>query len=88
MRLDPDDPDAPPSDPARPEYLDIDTGRAKRWRGVTLFFLAFFGVAGLLVAMFHYLTSSVAMSVTVVLFMLSFMGLMGWITSRNLDERK
>jgi hypothetical protein len=75
-------------DDLHPTYLDIDTGRAKRWRGVALFFLAFFGVAGLLVAMFNYLTSSLAMSISVVLFMLSFMGVMGWITSRNLDERK
>ena len=88
MNSEPDEPDAQATDALRPAYLDIDTGRTQRLRGVALFFVAFFSVAALLVAMFTYLTSSVAMSVAVVLFMLAFMGLMGWITSRNLDERK
>jgi len=67
--------------------MEIDTARGRRWRGIIGFALVFLGVAGVLVLAFVYFTASVAMSVTIVMFMLAYMGAMAWLTSRNLGDR-
>ena len=72
---------------APPREMEIDTARGRRWRGIIGFALVFLGVAGVLVLAFVYFTASVAMSVTIVMFMLAYMGAMAWLTSRNLGDR-
>jgi hypothetical protein len=79
--------EGPDQAPDRPKYLNIELGRGKRWAGVIGFVLLFVAVSIVLVWMFAWFTSSVALAVGVVMFLVGYMLLMGWWASRNLEGR-
>jgi FtsH-binding integral membrane protein len=70
-----------------PEQLEIDTGRRRRITGLIAYLLFFATVAGLLVFVFLQFTPSVMLAVGLVSFMVLYMSVMGWVTSRNLSKR-
>jgi hypothetical protein len=69
----------------RPQYLEIQLGRNKRLAGLIGYVALFAAVATVLVWMFKWFTSSLWLAVGVVLFLVSYMLLMGWWASRNLE---
>jgi hypothetical protein len=70
-----------------PQYLDIQLGRGKRWAGLVGYVVLFVSVSAVLVWMFTWFTSSLALAVGVVLFLVGYMLLMGWWAGRNLEGR-
>ena len=77
---------APVKKPRR-QYLDIPLGRNRKWAGFIGFVLIFAAVAGVLVWVFARFTSSLPLAVLLVTFLVSYMLLMGWWTSRNIERR-
>ncbi len=69
------------------QYIEIPLGRSKRWKGLVGYVLFFAGVCALLVWMFARFTTSMRLAVGLVLFMVTYMGLMGWWTGRNMGGR-
>lgn len=70
-----------------PRHLDIRLGRGKRWFGFLAFVLLFVGVSALLVLLFVKFTASLRLAVGLVLFLVSYMLIMGWWASRHLEGR-
>ena len=69
-------------------YIEIDTGRRKRWLGFAAYVAFFLGVAVLLVVVFVKFTSSLGMAMFLVAFMVAYMGIMGWMASRNAEKKE
>lgn len=87
---------APPSDrlppPRRPtgkpdeprlDELSIDTGWSRRWLGIVGYLLYFAIVAGVLIYLFFQFTDSLKLAFVLVVFMVGYMSLMGWIAMRK-----
>jgi len=87
MSLSPLDYSNMPPAPPRHRELEIDTGRRRRITGLIAYLLFFATVAGLLVFVFLQFTPSVMLAVGIVTFMVLYMSIMGWITSRNLSKQ-
>jgi hypothetical protein len=73
---------------SRPEYIEIQTGAKRRIWGWVGFLLLFLAIAGLLVVIFIQFTASVALAVALVLFMIAYMAIMGWLASRKIERRE
>jgi hypothetical protein len=69
------------------QELEIDTGKRKRIAGWVAYVLFFAVVAGLLVFVFLQFTPSVMLATGLVTFMILYMSVMGWITSRSLGKQ-
>jgi len=76
-------------DPSRngQQYLEIRIGRGRKWAGLAGFALIFLAVCGVLVILFVRFTSSLRLAVGLVVFLVSYMFLMGWWASRNVEDR-
>lgn len=80
-------PNPPPDNgDGRSDYLEIPLGRQKRWIGLISYCLIFLAVSGLLVLLFVRFTGSLKLAIALVAFLVSYMLLMGWWTSRNLEQ--
>ena len=77
-----DDKDVPGGD-----YLEIDTGRSRRWMGAISYVAFFLAVAGTLLYVFIQFTASVFWAITLVLFMISYMLIMGRWAARDIHKR-
>lgn len=66
-------------------YLEITIGQGRRWWGVVGYVLLFVAVAGVLTLMFTWFTASLRLALGLVLFLVSYMLLMGWFASRNVE---
>jgi hypothetical protein len=71
-----------------PEYLEIDTAQKKRWRGRVGYALLVLGVASLLVYLFMKFTGSIRLAIILVVFMMTYMAVMGWLASDQSDRRR
>ena len=69
------------------EYLEIDTGQRRRWMGAMAYALFFLVVAGALLYVFIQFTASVGWAVTLVLFMVSYMLIMGRWAAKDIHKR-
>jgi len=76
------------SNDAPPKILEIDTGRSRRWLGTTTYILFFIGVAAVLFVVLFQFTASLALAWGLVVFMVGYMLLMGWLAARNQDQRR
>jgi hypothetical protein len=74
-------------DDASGDYLEIDTGQRRRWMGAMAYALFFLIVAGLLLYVFIQFTASVGWAVTLVLFMVSYMLIMGRWAAKDIHKR-
>jgi hypothetical protein len=81
-------PESPAPERSRPEYLEIDTGWRKRWLGLAGFLLAFLLVATILVYLFMQFTASLALGIGLVLFMIAYMAVMGYVAGRTVERRE
>jgi hypothetical protein len=73
---------------ARQQYLEVPgAGAGRRWVGFVAYLLFFAAVAGVLVLLFVRFTASLRLAVGLVLFLISYMLLMGWWASRNIEGR-
>ena len=79
---DPKDQNAPPA-----EYLEIDTGSRRRWMGKLAYLAFFIFVAAMLFFIFIRFTASVGWAATLVVFMISYMLIMGHWAGKGLDRR-
>jgi hypothetical protein len=66
-----------------PEYMEIDTGRKRRWMGLAAYVIFYLAVSSLLVFLLSRFTASLALAVGLVAFMVGYMTLMGWWASRG-----
>ncbi len=85
-RDEPQSPDRPAGRHA-PEYLRIDTGRARRWKGVVAWWLCFAAVGALLAYLLMQFTHSRLLAFGLVAFMLVYMILMSAWANRNMENR-
>ncbi|WP_428939007.1 hypothetical protein [Fontivita pretiosa] len=69
------------------QYLEIRIGSGRKWAGLVGFALVFLAVCGVLVILFVRFTSSLRLAVGLVVFLVSYMLLMGWWASRNVEDR-
>jgi Flp pilus assembly protein TadB len=76
------------SDNTPPKMLEIDASRPRRWIGTTAYVLFFFIVAAVLFVVFLRFTASLALAWGLVVFMVGYMLLMGWLAARNHDRRR
>lgn len=72
------------SPPVPQAYLEIDTGRWRRWIGWVAYVLAFFAVALVFTLIFVRVSGSWRIAIGVVSFMILYMVVMGYVTSRGL----
>jgi hypothetical protein len=79
-------PEKAPTNGRHLEFLEIDTGQAKRWKGWLGWGLIVLLVASLLVVLFVRFTGSMRLAVVLVGFMMAYMGVMGWIASSKADR--
>jgi hypothetical protein len=79
-------PAEPPTNGRHLGFLEIDTGQSKRWRGLVGWVLLVVLVASLLVALFIQFTGSMRLAIVLVAFMMTYMGVMGWLASRKADR--
>jgi len=83
-RLPPDPRGQPPTlQKPRLEELRIDTGWHRRWLGIAGYVLFFAFVAALLVYLFFQFTDSLKLAFVLVVFMITYMVLMGWLAARK-----
>jgi hypothetical protein len=79
----------PTEDPgSRPQYMEIDTGRKRRWLGLFAYVVFYLAVAGLLVFLFIRFTSSYMLAFGLVGGMVAYMALMGWWASKSWEQRE
>lgn len=89
--MDAPNPDNHPSDASDdfPEIeLEIDTGRRRRWVNWVLYVLVFALLSGLLVWFFVMLNTALALAIAVVVFMVGYMVIMGYVAGKGYDERR
>lgn len=71
-----------------PRELEIpDAGRGRWLRGLIWYFILIVTVASLLAYLFVRFTGSMRLAIVLVAFMLTYMGVMGWLASRKPGER-
>jgi hypothetical protein len=81
------DPSSAPSDEKPPRYLDIDLSSGKRWRGWIGYLLLVAAVAWALIYLFVKFTGSLLLAIVLVAFMMTYMGIMGWLAVRKGNDR-
>ena len=70
------------------QFLEIDTGRKRRWFGWVGYILFFVIVAAALIFFFVQLNTSFRLAAGLVIFMVAYMAIMGWFASGKLDRRE
>lgn len=70
------------------DYVEIEIGRTRKWVGRALYVLAFAALSSLLVWMFVMLNTTFALAVSVVVFMVAYMLVMGMLASRGHDQSR
>ncbi|HEV7301006.1 MAG TPA: hypothetical protein VGN72_16685 [Tepidisphaeraceae bacterium] len=65
------------------EMLEIDTAQSKRWRGLAIWVILVVFVGTLLGTLFMRFTGSMRLAILLVAFMMTYMGVMGWLASRK-----
>lgn len=73
---------------SRPQFLEIDLGRSRRWAGLAGYVLLFLSVCTLLVVLFLQFTASLRLALILVVGMVAYMLLMGWWASGKLERRE
>jgi Flp pilus assembly protein TadB len=85
----PNDPSPPPPESEQPSAeLHIDTSAGRRWIGWAGYILLYLLVGALLVLVFVKLSAPLMLAVGVVVFMIGYMSLMGYLASRNINRRE
>jgi hypothetical protein len=77
-----------PLPPDAPVELEIDTAKKRRWTGWVAYILLYLVVATLLILVLVKLWTPVALAVGLVVFIVGYMTLMGYLASRNIDRRE
>ena len=75
--------EGPAADKPKLEELQIDTGRGRRWLGLAGYVLFFALVAGVLIYLFFQFTDSLKLAFLLVIFMVTYMAVMGWLAMRR-----
>jgi hypothetical protein len=76
-----------PSGNGKQQYLEIRIGSGRKWAGLIGYAMFFLAVCGVLVMLFVRFTSSLRLAVGLVAFLVSYMLLMGWWASKNVEDR-
>ena len=72
----------------QPKHMEIDTSRNRRWLGWVAYVLFYLLVTTLLVVLFVKFTGSLPLALALVIFMVAYMTIMGWLASRRSDRKE